>query len=292
MQLLATGKVDCNSRDGTGKTSLHHAAKKGHEAVAQVLLATDRVLLNVADDSGATPLHLAARNGHLLIVTRLLGAESLDPNAQDSSGQTPLHYAVMHGGTTSSRSSLDADVIVLDAKDHPDLGQGNHNYKDWETLAPFSSAASAAERDEIKLPLVSRPDDVDCLGSLTDAASLLAVKEAINIVGLLLADSRINPNITDMFGNTLLFKAVESRSYDMTRILLATGRFDPNQRNFKRITAVSYARKTGLHGILNLLKDYKRTNGSRAVSRRRSKSKEHGKSTLATEQLVSPPETQ
>jgi ankyrin repeat protein len=40
--LLATGRVDADSKDTEGQTPLSKAAEGGHEAVAAVLLATGR----------------------------------------------------------------------------------------------------------------------------------------------------------------------------------------------------------------------------------------------------------
>ncbi|KAF2185905.1 ankyrin [Zopfia rhizophila CBS 207.26] len=76
--LLATGKVDVNSKDDHGWTPLRRAAGNGHEAVVKLLLATGKVDVDSKDDLGQTPLRNAAENGHEAVVKLLLekGANS------------------------------------------------------------------------------------------------------------------------------------------------------------------------------------------------------------------------
>ncbi|PQE33485.1 Ankyrin repeat-containing domain protein [Rutstroemia sp. NJR-2017a WRK4] len=69
--LLATGKVEPDSKDGYNQTPLSHAAKKGHEAIVQLLLATGKVEPDLKDYDERTPLSYAAEGGYEAIVQLL-----------------------------------------------------------------------------------------------------------------------------------------------------------------------------------------------------------------------------
>ena len=80
---------------GCGSTALGHAAKHGHNEIAELLIE------NGADVSakslkGLTPLHYAAANGHKEIA-ELLIAKGADVNAKSEDGWIPLLYAVAEG---------------------------------------------------------------------------------------------------------------------------------------------------------------------------------------------------
>ena len=62
--LLDTGKVNVDSKDGSGRTPLSWAAENGHEAVVKLLLDTGKVEVNSEDVHGRTPLSWAADNEH------------------------------------------------------------------------------------------------------------------------------------------------------------------------------------------------------------------------------------
>ena len=84
-----------------GRTPLHLAAAKNHEAVARVLLSASASQMNASDGfthvdhvtlMGRTALHDAAEFGHLSIA-RLLVYRGANENASDKDGLTPLHLS-------------------------------------------------------------------------------------------------------------------------------------------------------------------------------------------------------
>jgi hypothetical protein len=84
-----------NKGDSYGKTALHWAARRGHEATVQLLLQA-RAKVNARDIHGETPLHEAASSGHEIVVQLLLQAgEEVDAKTPD--GETPLHKAARWG---------------------------------------------------------------------------------------------------------------------------------------------------------------------------------------------------
>ena len=77
---------------GCGSTALGHAAKHGHNEIAELLIE------NGADVSakslkGLTPLHYAAANGHKEIAGLLI-EKGADVKAKDEGGKTPLDVAI------------------------------------------------------------------------------------------------------------------------------------------------------------------------------------------------------
>jgi ankyrin repeat protein len=80
---------------GCGSTALGHAAKHGHNEIAELLI-ENGADVSAKDDEGMTPLHIAASNGFKEIA-ELLIAEGADVNAKTLGDSTPLHYAAGEG---------------------------------------------------------------------------------------------------------------------------------------------------------------------------------------------------
>ncbi|KAI1357154.1 hypothetical protein F5Y08DRAFT_271388 [Xylaria arbuscula] len=71
--LLKTFKADIG--DSSGQTPVSWAAHNGHEATVKLLLATEKVDPDSKDINGRTPVSWAAQNGHEAIVKLLLATE-------------------------------------------------------------------------------------------------------------------------------------------------------------------------------------------------------------------------
>lgn len=90
--LLWCGGSEVNRADEFQRTPLYWAAKRGHEAVVNLLLERGADV-NVMDDLEDTPIWLAAKNGHEGVMEMLLEKEA-DINLQDWRGQTPLWHSI------------------------------------------------------------------------------------------------------------------------------------------------------------------------------------------------------
>jgi ankyrin repeat protein len=95
--LLATGKVDVDSKDSNGQTPLSRAAGRGYEAVVKALLATGKVDVDSKVSSGQTPLSRAAGRGYEAVVKALLATGKVDVDSKDSNARTPLSWAAGGG---------------------------------------------------------------------------------------------------------------------------------------------------------------------------------------------------
>ena len=86
---------DIEDTDTQGQSALHTAAECGHHSVVQLLV--DRgATVHLPDAGGRTPLHLAASHGDMKIVECLL-QHMMEKEVSDAWGRTPLHVAIEHG---------------------------------------------------------------------------------------------------------------------------------------------------------------------------------------------------
>lgn len=78
---------DVNAKDEEGRTPLHWAVDRSHEALVVVLLDTLKANPNARDNDGATPLHYAALCEHLPLI-RVLLQHAADPLVQDDGDES------------------------------------------------------------------------------------------------------------------------------------------------------------------------------------------------------------
>lgn len=90
--LVASRKVDVNTRGRHGQTALHHAARLGDRTSLELLLKDERVELNAHNASGRTALHLAYRGRWLEIVRVLESTPGVDSDVVDEDGMSPRQY--------------------------------------------------------------------------------------------------------------------------------------------------------------------------------------------------------
>jgi len=86
--------VDIDAKDDGGRTPLHLASQRGHQALVKYLISRGADV-NAKEDRGnlhATPLHHAVHGGHRDVVETLL-VHGADANMRDRLGQTPLDLA-------------------------------------------------------------------------------------------------------------------------------------------------------------------------------------------------------
>ena len=81
-----------NLQDKKGRTPLHHASKKGHDAVI-ILLLDMRARANIRDKHGMLPLHLAALKCSPESVDKLVTKIVHGKLLKDNSGKLGLHYS-------------------------------------------------------------------------------------------------------------------------------------------------------------------------------------------------------
>ncbi|KAK1771351.1 hypothetical protein QBC33DRAFT_444098 [Phialemonium atrogriseum] len=229
--LLATGKVDVNAKDNLGQTLLSQAAENGHKAVAELLLATGKVDVNAKDDPGWTPLSWAARNGH----------KAVDVDAKDNLGQTPLSQAARNGREAIAELLLATGKVDVNAKD--DSG--------W---TPLSWAARNGHKAVAELLLATGKVDVDAKDNLGQTPLSQAARNGREaIVELLLATGKVDVNAKDDSGWTPLSQAARNGREAIAKLLLATGKVDVNAKDNSWQTPLLQAARNGHEAIAELL---------------------------------------
>ncbi len=111
-ELLEAG-LDRDTKNASGRTGLHYAAREGHLKVCQMLLAA-KATVDARNRWQETPLHAAAYNARPDVAALLLeaGADARAPNDQ---GKTPLDYARMAAARGKFKKGCEQVVQLLAA---------------------------------------------------------------------------------------------------------------------------------------------------------------------------------
>jgi len=150
--------ADINFQGDNGDMALSLAARKGFQAVIEVLLASHALVNAQNSHDGTTPLFSAVASGRVKIIQMLLAAGA-DANVKDNKGRTILNYAI--------KTSPEIMQALLAAGTKP-------NTEDAEGRTPLSYAAQRDSTEVVKLLLAAKADPN--LGTL-DAPLLCAIHE-------------------------------------------------------------------------------------------------------------------
>ncbi|KAL5041269.1 ankyrin repeat-containing domain protein [Aspergillus fruticulosus] len=187
---------------------------------------TARILLDCGievgpDDHflGSSPLHLAARYGHVETIKVLLTAQP-DLGHKKLGGNTPLHLAAYKANPQTVRLLLD-DGADIEATDD-------------DGLTPLLSALTWGNRANFELLLDAGADLNHGKDDLDSAwwqrkPLLYCAHFGFSEETKLLLEHKVNLNCS--FQNlSALYLAVESGYVEVSRLLLETGHFDPNEK--------------------------------------------------------------
>lgn len=99
-----------------GQTPLSYAAMNGHVDVLKILLATNRVNIESKDLRGWTPLAYAAAYGQAEVMEVLINVLGIQLESRAQWGITPLMLAVIHGHEAVARILIEQESVKGDAK--------------------------------------------------------------------------------------------------------------------------------------------------------------------------------
>lgn len=105
--LLATNRVNVESRDSRDWTPLTYAAVKGQGAVIEVLITVPGIQLDSRERRGYTPMMRAAMEDHEIVAPLSLEKEGVDADAMCSSQCTALFLAAENGHCNVTKLLLD-----------------------------------------------------------------------------------------------------------------------------------------------------------------------------------------
>ncbi|GIJ91863.1 hypothetical protein Asppvi_010838 [Aspergillus pseudoviridinutans] len=192
------------------------------------------------DQEAASALCWAAGNGHLGVMRLLISVARADINAVHK-GVTPLNCAAIRGSYVVARHIL--SLPGTNANGNP---QGMSAL--WYAAAHNSS--DVAE-------LLLRRDDVEVntqdAGEQQTPLAIAAARNHIQIVRLLLADSRTDVSVPDVDGRTPLHRATEAGHGEVALLLLSDDRIDPTCRDHRGRTPLHYAAAVGLEEVARCL---------------------------------------
>ncbi len=277
--LLASGAL-VNSEDLEGQTSLWFAAKLGEDKIAEKLVHGGAFVnpelklespesVQDFDDMGrnwSSPLAAAvtevitsrfakSKEASYLNVIRLL----LDRGAVVDSGTrqaSPLLLA-LEPSTVSVRGQEEIVKLLLHKGANVDI-QGT----EWG-LSPLHRAVAIRLIQMIRLILKERPmlNLRDCRGQ-TPLHTALSMASGINVETIvqMLLEAGADPNatrddqdVTERFGETPLFYAIQNRRYSMVPVLLEAGG-DPNIGSYRGTALHAAARAAEIECVKLLLK--------------------------------------
>ncbi|KAL1390072.1 hypothetical protein HDK64DRAFT_298827 [Phyllosticta capitalensis] len=191
LKRLSGGFINLNRKSLNGKwTPLHVAAYHGYADIVKCLLTCPTVNPNEQDDSGLTALHHAVRDGKSEVVDILLKFDAVDPNVKCKWGSCALEYHSFLGGGFENQHSF------LIAKSWVSCPRVDLNIQDKNGRSP---------------PFYF----IHC----SFASKVLRMPEVL---------SRMNPNIQDGKGETLLHQAIASGNFNATCALLEIPGIDKN----------------------------------------------------------------
>ncbi|GFF96244.1 hypothetical protein IFM53868_08439 [Aspergillus udagawae] len=220
VSMLLNKGANLNTANRHGSTPLNWAVEQGNTAMVDVLLkklsSTPPLPSVEIEQSNSWSLHIAAGARNLDIIKRLL-AHGYDVNTKDSEQQTPLSLAVRKG-------YLKVVNLLLCQRDI------DINVADTQGMTPIWLATRYG-RDEIACRLLAKPDlDVNAVvtertvgvGREWSTSLHHAVQRGCLLIArLLLANDRLDPNITDHLLRTPLHWAASNGNIKMVNLLLS-----------------------------------------------------------------------
>lgn len=211
-----------------GKPSLalpaaaENAAKSGNRKKLRKLLDNNPELIRSMGFGGSTILHMAAEEGHLECCSVIIG-QGGEVNGRNTYLETPLMRAVIKDRVPVAQLLIDngADINCRNYDGGSPIGRatGSGNVKMLESLI------SRAKLKDINTALTSSHSDSTLIHDL--------VEKCHNKTIALLLRKRVNVNIRDDEGRTLLFHAVScgyNEKSEMVKLLISHGA-DVNARD-------------------------------------------------------------
>lgn len=207
ISLLIERGAHVESRDGSGMSALHFAARNGAIEVINLLLDA-KADVNVRSNLGQTPLHMASINGKTEAVSLLLMRGS-GVNETDKEGWTALHNAAYNGHESTVETLLQNGASV-----EAQAGSGS---------TALHAAAQDGHTNVIELLLRYRAD-IQRISSMGSALHFAVYGGHVSAVRSLL-DHDVNPMLRDPLGATALHVAAESpeSTTDLMEMLIKRG---------------------------------------------------------------------
>jgi ankyrin repeat protein len=253
MRLVAKGAA-ASTQNRYGATPLGEAAKAANAEIVELLLEAGAEV-DTANADGETALMLASRTGSANVVKLLIDAGA-DVNAREAwRDQTSLMWAAEGGFAESVKLLIDHGADVKARAAVNDWGsqitsEPRAQYRPTGGLTPLTYAARAGCIECVRA-ILAAGENVDRPTPDGVTALMLAIDNYEFDTAKALLDAGANPYLSDWWGRTALYLAVDMNTYvprgespeqasentsgmDLVRALLAAGVEVNPQLNFHR----------------------------------------------------------
>ncbi|KAK3722786.1 hypothetical protein LTR37_002358 [Vermiconidia calcicola] len=243
-----------------GARGMHVAAYHGLKQITECLLEAG-ANPNEGNARGMTPLAIGVIRGSDHIVDLLLGGYA-DPNSVDVDGKTPLSRASSLGHVSIARKLVAAGASVLHEDEYGRTPLMVAVLSDRTDVVHFLQNLPSVDINHVDhdgntaLALAIKGSPVDSHSTyeyLYKIYKIVGRSVSFGIVGLLLANSKVNPNIADADGHTPFLWAAMNDRLKVAKLLLSTGGMDPDIADVDGCTPLSWAARSGRLEVVQLL---------------------------------------
>ena len=246
--LLAYNECDPNVVDKYGNTVLQTALSRQNHRAVKLLLLSSKCNPNT-NINGYTPLHLVCEKGDLELVSLILSDRKYRSDMQCSDGKTPLHSVCSSKKVTFSmrpkiiRKLLAHRPSLVSAIDNTGCTALHFTVTtgDYETTSLLLSTEASlinVQDDQGHTPL-----HYACLNTRGNNEE---------VVKLLLAYNKCDPNVVDKDGNTVLQTALSRQNHRAVKLLLLSSKCNPNT-NINGYTPLHFACEEGDLELVSLI---------------------------------------
>ncbi|KIW30853.1 uncharacterized protein PV07_02546 [Cladophialophora immunda] len=224
IELLLKKGADVDSEDDGKRTPLSLAAENNYQSVAGLLLAHG-ANPNAEDGHSRTPASFAAENGHMAVIETLLEEEKLDLNVSDMFGRTALVWAAELGHPSIVKLILKR--MCENDSQHTQKIQWLFTSEELRTIIDLLASERVGRLKKSGFNLV-----------------LYAAKNGHTLLVKFLLEIGCSPDHRDHDGRTPFYWAADGGHEDVLRLLLVTGRVEPDMKQ-GRLSQTPLSRAAG-----------------------------------------------
>jgi len=204
--------------DSDDRSILYYPIKLGFDEILDYLLEVNKELIgvniiNIRDKNFKTPLHYAVMNKNINGLNKLLNADA-NPNYTDNKGYNLLHHAIF------TRDENICKTII------PHIAHINMVTTSGDSALHFScnlqltNISKLLINSKINVNLQDYQHEFTALHYAVNLNQIEVVEEILKAGG--------NPNIQDIFGNTVIHYAIIEKYFTLIDIIIAKSKYPVN----------------------------------------------------------------
>ena len=278
-----------------GDTILLLTVKLSNIKILKLINQFNYININTCDDDGIYPIHYAIKTKNIEIINILLNNQDLDINVVDSNDQTVLMY-ILHYYISDHElfiKVLNNPLINLNITDINNINILSYillkkyntnnldldlkyliklilnkpiNINNCDINGKYPMTYIIENKDRELFMKINKMKNFDP-NILDDSGNTYLMKIVYNInssnsdiyiyfFSQLLKNPKININLTNFNGNSILMIVCENNRIDLLRYLITSKNLDLNIKNHKKETALSIAKRVNNRKMINILISY------------------------------------